>query len=154
VAKKTLILTSIGVYQLVRFVGLMGFLVIMIQFSGTSGVSGIALALGGAALLPTLLVLQWMLTHSPALIAPLRVAFALQLIGAALTMAQVVGARTAPMGASLIAVVLAGILVLLDAANLFFLVLWSPSVGERRSPAPPRDGANTPQISVEEVEDQ
>ncbi|MFW5828315.1 MAG: hypothetical protein ACOCU4_09485 [Alkalispirochaeta sp.] len=153
-AKKTLILTSIGVYQLVRFVVLTGLLVMMMQTSVSSGFSGVALALGGAALLPALLILQWMLTGSPVLIAPLRVALALQLTGAALTMAQVVGAMTSTMGGISIAAVLTGILVVLDAGSLLFLLLFTPLTDRHRASVPPQERTGTPQISVEEVEDE
>ena len=153
-AKKTLILTSIGVYQLVRFVILTAFLVIMIQTSPSSGFSGVALAVGGAALLPALLILQWILTGSPALIAPLRVALALQLTGAALTMAQIMGAMTSAMAGRSIAAVLTGLLVLLDAGSLLFLLLSTPSTVQQRASVPPQERTEAPHIAVEEVEDE
>lgn len=113
-----------------------------------------ALAVGGAALLPALLLMQWMLTGSPALIAPLRVALALQLTGAALTMAQVMGATTSAMGGLSIAAMLSGILVLLDAGSLLFLLVYTGPTVRQRASVPPHGRTDAPQIPVEEVEDE
>ncbi|MEX2444944.1 MAG: hypothetical protein WD492_15190 [Alkalispirochaeta sp.] len=153
-AKQTLLLASIGLYQLARFVVLTTALVMMIQTSSQPSFSGVALAVGGAAILPTLLLLQLVLTRSPALVAPLRVALILQLVGATVTLAQVAVGRTSLVGLSTTTVGLAGILVLLDAASLLFLLLLTPHTSLRHPPESSTDTTDQPQISVEEVEDQ
>ncbi|MFW5695496.1 MAG: hypothetical protein ACOCYB_10015 [Alkalispirochaeta sp.] len=153
-AKKTLLFTVIGVYQVVRFVVLTAILVFMIQMSSPPGFSGVALSVGGAAVLPAVLMLQWILTRSPVLIPPLRVALTLQALGSAVTMMQVIAARTAPPAISPAAVILTGILVLLDAVAALFLLLYTPQTREQRSPRESHESPAAPPISVEEVEDE
>ncbi|MFO8042930.1 MAG: hypothetical protein R6U25_07000 [Alkalispirochaeta sp.] len=113
--------------------------------------SGVALALAGAAVLPTLLILQLILTRSGALLAPLRVALALQLIGSAVTVAQVAGGYASLLEPSVTTIGLAGILFLLDAVSLLFLLSYTPQSSRRDPEAPSRERPDQPQISVEEV---
>lgn len=129
-------------------------LVIMLQMASQPSFSGVALALGGAAVLPTLLLLQLILTRSGALLAPLRVALALQVIGSAVTVAQVAGGYASLLEPSVTMIGLAGILLLLDAASLLFLLSYTPQ-SNRHDPEPPsRETQDQPQITVEDVEDQ
>jgi hypothetical protein len=69
-------------------------------------------------------------------------------------MAQVVVAMASTMGGISIAAVLTGILVLLDAGSLLFLLLCTPSTDRSRASVPPQERTDAPQISVEEVEDE
>jgi hypothetical protein len=154
VAKKALLLTSIGFYQIVRFVVLMVFLVVMVRVSSPPSLSGVAIAVGGAAILPTLMILQLVLTGSRPLVAPLRVALTLQLVGALITFSQVSFVQAAMWESSAAAVGAAGILVLLDAASLLFLLLFNPQSDLQDSKRDTRGTESQPRISVEEVEEQ
>lgn len=130
------------------------FLIIMLQMSAQPSYSGVALALGGAAILPTLLFLQLILTRSFVLLAPLRVALALQLIGTGVTIAQIMGGYASLLTPSVTTLALAGFFFILDAASLLFLLSYQPQLRRPDPAAPSHESPDQPQITVEEVEDQ
>jgi hypothetical protein len=139
---------------MVRFVVLMILLVAIVRVSPPPSLSGVALAVGGAAILPTLMILQLVLTRAQVLVAPLRVALALQLVGALIVFVQISFGQAPMRESAVAAVAVAGFLILLDAASFLFLLSFKTQSQLQDSTMHSRNTAEEPRISVEDVEEQ
>jgi hypothetical protein len=158
VAKKTVILTCAGVYQLLRFAFLAALIMATGDVISSPTTGGAVLALAAAGVLPAVLILQLALTRSRVLLAPLRVGLFLQTIGSILFLTRAAPTQLTAVDPGMAILLTAVLLPLLDAGALLFLLLYGKPrdddagvsrTGER--PAPPLPDA--PEVFVVEIEE-
>jgi hypothetical protein len=128
VVKKTVLLTSAGVYQLLRFTVLAALIMASRDAVSSPTTGGAVLALAASAVLPAVLILQLALTGSRVLLAPLRVGLFLQALGSVLFLIRSVPAQLAAVDPMVPVLLTTVLLPLFDAGALLFLLLY----GKRR----------------------
>ena len=146
-------LTASCLYQLFRFAALVIPFLVFVQVAAPPDLSGLALAIAATGVVPAVMLLQLILTRSEALLAPLRVGLTLQMLGSLLFLLGIPGADAGLLLRPVALLTAAGLVFLLDAVSLLYLLSYRPKVSPTHlDPRPPASAG--PDINVEELEEQ
>lgn len=143
-------LSITGLYQFVRITLLLGVLIGLQALAGDAVPPGLLITAAAGGLLPVLLIVQLGLTRAAALLAPLRTALFLQLVGSLVLAAGYRGIALPPGTPELLALAAASLLVVADTASLVFLLSWKAPVARRSEQS---DSEQPAGFTVEELED-